>query len=83
MQDNLTLFKEQVDDSVTIIPVSTITRDNIEQLLYAIADKLDEVKDIDFSVDNDEEIGVNRVLYINTRLLKINSLSLETTMVRM
>ena len=24
-QDNLTLFKEQVDDSVTIIPVSTIT----------------------------------------------------------
>ena len=35
-QDNLTLFKEQVDDSVTIIPVSTITRDNIEQLLYAI-----------------------------------------------
>ena len=66
MQDNLTLFKEQVDDSVTIIPVSTITRDNIEQLLYAIADKLDEVKDIDFSVDNDEEIGVNRVLYKHT-----------------
>lgn len=65
-QDNLTLFKEQVDDSVTIIPVSTITRDNIEQLLYAIADKLDEVKDIDFSVDNDEEIGVNRVLYKHT-----------------
>ena len=33
---------------------------------YAIADKLDEVKDIDFSVDNDEEIGVNRVLYKHT-----------------
>ena len=39
---------------MTIIPVSTVTRDNIDQLLYHIADKLEEVKDIDFSVEEDE-----------------------------
>jgi hypothetical protein len=32
-------------------------------LLYTIADKLEEVKDIDFSVEEDEDAGVNRVLY--------------------
>lgn len=63
-QDNLELFKEEIDDeNVIIVPVSTITRDNIDQLLYKIADKLEEVKDIDFSVEEDEEAGVNRVLY--------------------
>jgi hypothetical protein len=34
-----------------------ITRDNIDQLLYTIADKLEEVKDIDFSVEEDEDAG--------------------------
>ncbi|UDI78095.1 GTPase ObgE [Staphylococcus taiwanensis] len=66
-QDNLELFKEEIDDeNVIIVPVSTITRDNIDQLLYKIADKLEEVKDIDFSVEEDEEAGVNRVLYKHT-----------------
>lgn len=66
-EDNLELFKEEIDDeNVIIVPVSTITRDNIDQLLYKIADKLEEVKDIDFSVEEDEEAGVNRVLYKHT-----------------
>ena len=29
-------------------------------------DKLEEVKDIDFSVEEDENVGVNRVLYKHT-----------------
>ena len=66
--DNLELFKKEIDEDVTIVPVSTITRDNIDQLLYTIADKLEEVKDIDFSVEEDEDAGVNRVLYKHTRL---------------
>ena len=59
-KDNLELFKEEVGEDITIVPVSTITRDNIDQLLYLIADKLEEVKDVDFSVEEDENIGVNR-----------------------
>ena len=65
-KDNLELFKKEIDEEVTIVPVSTITRDNIDQLLYTIADKLEEVKDIDFSVEEDEDAGVNRVLYKHT-----------------
>ena len=60
---------------MTVVPVSTITRDNIDQLLYQIADKLEEVKDVDFSVEEDENLGVNRVLYKHT--IKINLLFLE------
>ncbi|MEJ7331541.1 GTPase ObgE, partial [Staphylococcus epidermidis] len=65
-EENLELFKEEIEDDVTIIPVSTVTRDNIDQLLYHIADKLEEVKDIDVSVEEDENVGVNRVLYKHT-----------------
>ena len=54
-KDNLELFKEEVGEDITIVPVSTITRDNIDQLLYLIADKL-EVKDVDFSVEEDENM---------------------------
>ena len=53
-QDNLILFKEEIGEDV-VIPVSTITRDNIDQLLYAIADKLEEYKDVDFTVE--ERVG--------------------------
>ncbi|HCZ1904805.1 TPA: GTPase ObgE [Staphylococcus aureus] len=65
-QDNLILFKEEIGEDVPVIPVSTITRDNIDQLLYAIADKLEEYKDVDFTVEKEESVGINRVLYKHT-----------------
>lgn len=65
-QDNLNLFKEENGEDVPVIPVSTITRDNIDQLLYAIADKLEEYKDVDFTVEEEESVGINRVLYKHT-----------------
>ncbi|HHO1003394.1 TPA: GTPase ObgE [Staphylococcus aureus] len=65
-QDNLILFKEEIGEDVPVIPVSTITRDNIDQLLYAIADKLEEYKDVDFTVEEEESVGTNRVLYKHT-----------------
>ncbi|HBM7947884.1 TPA: GTPase ObgE [Staphylococcus aureus] len=67
-QDNLILFKEEIGEDVPVIPVSTITRDNIDQLLYAIADKLEEYKDVDFTVEEEESVGINRVLYKHTPL---------------
>ncbi|CAC7207909.1 GTPase ObgE [Staphylococcus aureus] len=65
-QDNLILFKEEIGEDVPVIPVSTITRDNIDQLLYAIADKLEEYKDVDFTVEEEESVCINRVLYKHT-----------------
>ncbi|KKD23464.1 GTPase ObgE [Staphylococcus cohnii subsp. cohnii] len=64
-EDNLTIFKEQLNDtSVRIIPLSTVMHDNIDELLYAIADTLEEVKDVDFN--KEEDLGVNRVVYKHT-----------------
>lgn len=40
---NLQLFKEQLTDDVEVFPISAITRDGLRQLLFAIADKLDEI----------------------------------------
>ncbi|MBG1215646.1 GTPase ObgE [Staphylococcus aureus] len=65
-QDNLNLFKEEIGEDVPVIPVSTITRDNIDQLLYTIADKLEEYKDVDFTVEEEESVGINRALYKHT-----------------
>lgn len=66
-EENLEAFKEALnDDSLHIIPLSTFMHDHIDELLYAIADKLEEVKDIDFSKDEEEDLGVNRVIYKHT-----------------
>ena len=65
-EDNLELFKEEIGDDHIIIPLSAVSRDNIDQLLYTIADQLEKVKDIDFSVEEDENVGVNRVVYKHT-----------------
>ncbi|MBZ8172968.1 GTPase ObgE [Staphylococcus cohnii] len=65
-EDNLIIFKEQLNDkSVRIIPLSTVMHDNIDELLYAIADTLEEVKDVDFN-EEEEDLGVNRVVYKHT-----------------
>ncbi|MCS5431468.1 Obg family GTPase CgtA, partial [Staphylococcus aureus] len=65
-EDNLTIFKEQLNDtSVRIIPLSTVMHDNIDELLYAIADTLEEVKDVDCNKE-EEDLGVNRVVYKHT-----------------
>lgn len=63
---NLTIFKEQLNDTdVRVIPLSTVMHDNIDELLYAIADTLEEVKDVDFNKE-EEDLGVNRVVYKHT-----------------
>ncbi|MCS4485636.1 GTPase ObgE [Staphylococcus americanisciuri] len=60
--EQLALFKEQLNADIPVIPISSYTRENIDQLLYTIANTLEEVKDIDF---NEEETSTetNRVLY--------------------
>ena len=58
-------FKNKLNQPVKIIPISSYTRENIDQLLYEIANTLDKVKDVDFSA-TEEQIGVNRVVYKHT-----------------
>ncbi|BAS45917.1 GTPase ObgE [Staphylococcus schleiferi] len=63
--DQLEQFKKKLNQPVKIIPISSYTRENIDQLLYEIANTLDKVKDVDFS-ETEEDIGVNRVVYKHT-----------------
>lgn len=57
----LEMFKEQLEEDVKILPISTVTRENVDQLLYQIADLLDETEGVDF--DSIEETGIHRVVY--------------------
>src|SRR5699024_10382395 len=41
--ENLQSFKDQLKDDSEIFPISALTRDGLRQLLFAIADKLDEI----------------------------------------
>ncbi|WP_163526470.1 GTPase ObgE [Halobacillus ihumii] len=41
-KENLASFKEKVGD-VSIFPISTVTRDGLDELLYAVADRLEEI----------------------------------------
>ncbi len=52
----LEMFKEQLEEDVKIVPISTVTRENVDQLLYQIADLLDETEGVDF--DSIEETGI-------------------------
>lgn len=61
-EDNLELFREQVGDDIEIIELSAATYQNIDQLLYKVADLLEETKDIDYDLGM-EETSVHRVLY--------------------
>ncbi|MDN8782649.1 GTPase ObgE, partial [Staphylococcus aureus] len=43
-ETQLEMFKEQLQEDVNIIPISTVTRHNVDKLLYQIADLLDETE---------------------------------------
>ncbi|GGI40223.1 GTPase ObgE [Mammaliicoccus stepanovicii] len=61
-ETQLDMFKEQLEEDVKIIPISTVTRKNVDQLLYDIADLLNETEGIDFD-KVEEDTGIHRVVY--------------------
>ncbi|GGB04109.1 GTPase ObgE [Macrococcus hajekii] len=61
-EDNLALFREEAGEDLEIIELSAATYQNIDQLLYRVADLLDETEGMDFDGD-EEETAVHRVLY--------------------
>ena len=61
-EENLEMFKEQLEEDYPIFPISALTRQGLRDLLYAIADKIEETPE--FPLDHEEEVtGVHRVLY--------------------
>jgi GTPase len=61
-EENLEMFKEQLEEDYPIFPISALTRQGLRDLLYSIADKIEETPE--FPLDHEEEVtGVHRVLY--------------------
>jgi GTPase len=59
-EEHLALFKEQLGDKeVEIYPISTVTRNGLDELLYAVADKLDQIPKQEEQVEEVDE----RVIY--------------------
>lgn len=60
--ENLENFKQQLTEDHPIFPISAFTRNGLRELLYAIADKLEDTPE--FPLEQEEEAtGVHRVLY--------------------
>lgn len=63
-EEHLKAFKEKIGDSVRIFPISGVTRQGIQELLYAVADELDrqpDVSPLEEEVNEKEEHKVYRL----------------------
>ncbi|QFK72332.1 GTPase ObgE [Pradoshia sp. D12] len=61
-EENLKAFKEQLEDDVPVFPISSVTHEGLRELLFAVADKIEETPE--FPLEHEEETsGVHRVLY--------------------
>ncbi|MDX8046551.1 GTPase ObgE [Gracilibacillus sp. S3-1-1] len=58
-EEQLALFKEQLDKDYPIYPISTVTKEGIRDLLFAVANQLDEIPKNYKAVEETEE----RVVY--------------------
>ncbi|RWZ60876.1 GTPase ObgE [Halobacillus fulvus] len=58
-KDHLEMFREQVGPDVAIFPISTVTREGLDELLYEVADQLDRIPKHEEDVEEVEE----RVVY--------------------
>ncbi|HJE19259.1 MAG TPA: GTPase ObgE [Aliicoccus persicus] len=59
--DLIKLFKSEVNAESEIVTISAATRDNLEQLLYKVADLLDKADELEAQVDIDD--SDHRVVY--------------------
>ncbi|WP_075982438.1 GTPase ObgE [Bacillus massilinigeriensis] len=63
-EENLKKFKEQLKEDYPIFPISAITRKGLRDLLFAIADKLENTPEFPLTHEAEEEDeSINRVLY--------------------
>ncbi len=57
-KEHLEMFLEQLEDDYPVIPISAITNDNMQELLYKTADLLDTTPSFELYDDNDMEAVV-------------------------
>jgi GTPase len=61
-EENLITFKEKLQEDYPIFPISAITRSGLRELLFAIADKLENTSEFPLE-EVEEEAGIHRVVY--------------------
>lgn len=61
-EENLEKFKEQLEDDYPIFPISAVTRQGLRDLIFAIANKIEETPEFPL-IQEEEETGVHRVVY--------------------
>ncbi|WP_251549357.1 GTPase ObgE [Neobacillus muris] len=62
-EENLKKFKEQLQEDYPIFAISAVSRKGLRELLFAVADKLEETPEFPLQHEEEEEAGINRVLY--------------------
>ncbi|WP_050615909.1 GTPase ObgE [Bacillus testis] len=62
-EENLKAFKEKIGDEHPIFPISTLTRTGIRDLLFKVADTLEETPEFPLDHELEEENGIHRVMY--------------------
>ncbi|RFB17666.1 GTPase ObgE [Bacillus sp. HNG] len=60
-EENLKVFKEKLQDDVKIFPISAITRQGLRDLLFTIADLLENTPE--FPLEVEEDTSTHRVMY--------------------
>lgn len=71
-EDNLELFKMELEDDYPIIPISAATKQNIQELLYKTMDLLEETKQIDLYNEEDYEQVVEYTYTPDEEVFTIN-----------
>ncbi|MEH7112075.1 GTPase ObgE [Neobacillus niacini] len=61
-EENLQKFKEQLQEDFPIFPISALSRKGLRELLFSIADKIEQTPEFPLEHE-EEETGINRVLY--------------------
>lgn len=62
-EENLQIFKEKLQEDYPIFPISAISRKGLRDLLFAVADKIEETPEFPLQHEEEEETGVHRVVY--------------------
>lgn len=71
-EDQLEMFKEQLEEDYLIIPISAATKQNVQEVLYKTADLLDNTKRFDLYEEEDYEAVVEYTFTPGEELFVIN-----------
>lgn len=62
-EENLKIFKQKLKDSYPIFPISAVTRQGLRDLLFAVADQLENTPEFPLHELQEEDGSINSVMY--------------------